>query len=644
MATMILLFSDQRLPHSDGIVVHWQKRETAPGEISLSNAVDENLVAIRKEHMAWAYDMAFVNYHGQSLDALLSGAHEPSMWWTSLLYERHPKLSPNLYLVYKLRCLETLLIKNNCSNLEVHGDAKEVKENLRDLCQTLGIKLTWHPQSHTAKKHKSLKERLYYSCPAPLRAMIRLAHWYWTIRRKLPKAIDRHAGWNTGLSGKEATIVTYFPNIDLHAASQGRFRSRYWEKLHHLLSEEARLKYGGKQFVHWIFIRFPSPDLSFEQCIKLKDNFQKNGLDGLSFNYLEEFLSLNDIWQALRRWWKITRNSLTIENHFAENCHFSGSALNFWPLMRQQWAESFRGWRCLERSLQNIAFRNYANFAKPQRWTLFPLENCPWERMLTTAIRKVPHPWPVYGAQHSIIRRTDFRYFDDPRTFSNPDCSTFQPDIIGGNGQSACSQLMENHIPSERLMMLEALRYLYLQPEQSKKTSLLPPEPGAPLIDDSQKSLVLLTSFFEDETRVHLDLLGKALDEGIFKDWIIEIKPHPYLPVDQWVNSRSQAEQRQIRIRTGSMNEILKPGPIFWTSNSTTAALEVLLKQLPLMVMAPFNDFDLCPVQNVQGLLRTGTLDDVRNAINLAKPLSVPADYLDLNTDLLAWRKLLNLE
>lgn len=29
--------------------------------------------------------------------------------------------------------------------------------------------------------------------------------------------------------------MTYFPNIDMAAAKNGRFRSRYWEKLHDAL-------------------------------------------------------------------------------------------------------------------------------------------------------------------------------------------------------------------------------------------------------------------------------------------------------------------------------------------------------------------------------------------------------------------------
>ena len=89
--------------------------------------------------------------------------------------------------------------------------------------------------------------------------------------------------------------------------------------------------------------------------------------------------------------------------------------------------------------LQQKGIENYVGQAGAQRWWTFPLENCPWERMLTHAVHE-RHAGPVLGAQHSTIRPTDFRYFDDPRTWSDPETLPFQPDCVAGNGESACSQ------------------------------------------------------------------------------------------------------------------------------------------------------------------------------------------------------------
>lgn len=78
-----------------------------------------------------------------------------------------------------------------------------------------------------------------------------------------------------------------------------------------------------------------------------------------------------------------------------------------------------------------------------------------------------------------------------------------------------------------------------------------------------------------------------------------------------------------------------------WASNSTTAALEAALKGLPVMVMLPSDDFDLCPLQDVPELPRTGDLEDVRLAGNGGALDLTPIIWTD--PELPRWRQLLGL-
>ncbi|MBD5608128.1 MAG: hypothetical protein HDQ93_04685 [Desulfovibrio sp.] len=643
MSKFILALDDSPSPPSDAAtVVYWARRDVPRGALSLDAILDRELINIRREHMNWAYAAGTLKIGANDLATELSAGDQPSMWLTSLLYERHPKLSPWLYPLYKTLCLESLLKRANCRELEVRGRDPLLKTLLTQLCAEYSIKLSFSKGGSKIPPRKSLKERIYFSIPAPLRALARYAIWLWKIKRRLTAPDKNTPGWDKTNNDREtATIITYFPNIDLLDASRGRFRSRYWEKLHDLLNAEARKERpGGPHFVRWLLIRFPSPDLTFSQCLSLRDVFRKEGKDGLSYDYLEEFITIRDALSSWRRYASIALKSLKLKKTFAANCHFKGSRLNFWPLAREQWAESFRGWRCLERCLQNAAFKRYVKFAGPQRWTLFPLENCPWERMATRAVKSADERRPVYGVQHSIIRRTDFRYFDAPETFTNPLWNICQPDIIGGNGQNALSQWLDNGAPKERLKMMEALRYLYLHPEKTAPESA-PPEPGEPLEDTSEPALLVLTSFFGDETEAHLRLLGTALDAGILEGWRVLIKPHPYYSVEEWVDGRPEKQKKRVRILAGPLSEILKPGVLVWASNSTTASLEAVLKGLPVMVMLPNNDFDLCPIQNLPNLPRVATLDDLKKGLETTKPLDLPSGYLDLDQNLDAWRDLL---
>lgn len=659
------------LSASDMLVALWDDWERQPGVISIPERLSADLLAIRSEHMAWAYDMGRLQIktassQPQELQEYLRCGEDLSMWWCSLIYERHPKMTPNLYTIYKLRCLERLMDAEGCSSLRLVGGDSCLRSTLAEFCSATGRNFFETGDSGTSEKNKpSLARRLYDLCPAPLRALARFVHWWWTVRRVLSNAGGAAAKCAPNGGGlKPATIVTYFPNVDMQAAGRGRFRSRYWEELHEALNACARREYPqGGHFVHWLFIRFPSPQLSFAQCLKLQDLFRKTGKDGLSFNYLEEFLLTKDLWSAIARWLRLSFASLHIEKQAAKASHFGDSRLNFWRYISQDWAESFRGWRCLERCLQLCAFSRYAEWCGPQRWTLFPLENCPWERMLTTAMRsrgaarlESPEdapmrgdfvPGPVIGAQHSSIRPTDFRYFDDPRTFSTPDCAFFQPESIEGNGSSACRQWLDAGMPSERLGMVEALRYLYLadhqRPLAGGRLASIPPQPGEPVDDRKGKHLLLLTSFFRDETEAHLRLFARCFAQGLLAGWNITVKPHPYLPVQDLLQELLGADAEKVRISDAPLALALVPGVTVWASNSTTAALEAVLKGLPLMVMVAEDDFDLCPLQDVPELVRTATAADVEHYLAAPTILTLPQEYLDLDAALPRWRKLLGL-
>ena len=628
------------------VIAHWDGWEAPQGEISLSARLRDELKAIRAEHMAWAHDTGRLNVGGCEIQHWLCGGERLSMWWCSLLYERHPKMTPGLYTVYKLRAVERLMDEGGFAALRVFGGDADLRGALASMCHAGHRQYAENCEAPTPPAPaKGLLRKIYEATPPPLRALARYAHWWWTVRRHMPPVSAKNALPPT--SGQAATIATYFPNIDMKAAEDGRFRSRYWESLHDALNEtaeEAAPSGKGGHFVRWLFIRFPAPQLSLAQCLALRDRFRREGKDGASFHYLEEFLTTGDLVAALFRYARLCVASLRIEKQARTAFHFAGSHLDFWSYLGPYWAESFRGWRCLERCLQQRAFQRYAAMTGEQRWTLFPLENCPWERMLTQAVHDAGNG-PVIGAQHSTIRPTDFRYFDDPRTFLG-DLAAFQPDAVRGNGQSACTQWREAGLPGKRLGEVEALRYLYLaesgdtavqaDPMQAERAQ---PDSSAP----AHRQLLAVTSFFADETEAHLALLARALHAGLLDGWDIRVKPHPYLPVQERLKALLGRRASEVQIVDGPIADQFTPGVVVWASNSTTVALEAAIKSLPVVAMLPTDDFDLCPLQDVESLPRTGSVDDVARALQAAAPLRLPPQYLNLDVDLPRWKTLLHL-
>ena len=241
---------------------------------------------------------------------------------------------------------------------------------------------------------------------------------------------------------------------------------------------------------------------------------------------------------------------------------------------------------------------------------------------------------PVYGAQHSTVRPTDFRYFDDPRMINDPACRRAMPELWLCNGTGAQDALLAGHMPEDRTALVEALRYLYLAPKPDAEAA--PETPAKPT------RLLIVTSFFADETDAHLATLAASAKAGTLDGWEVVVKPHPYLPVvERLKNLYGGAEPPSVV--DGPIGNFLTPGTVVWASNSTTVALEAAFRKLPVLVQAAEDDVDLCPLQGLPGVVNVRTVSDVAAALAAPKAPDLPPDYLALDPELPRWKERLGL-
>lgn len=639
----------------------WNQTDVPPGLSSIPALLAQRLPQIRAELVTLVYELGRlrVPMRGgtQEVQEQLKAGADLSLWWCSLLFEKHPKVTADLYPALKARALELLIQEQGHSHIILDGKDEQLRTALSTFCAATGRNFSHEntaqnadAASDTSKTFslRTLARRGYYALPGPAKALLRFSAWWWKLRRHLPCPPIPSPAAGTQEGTPYATIATYFPNIDPKLAAQGRFRSRYWESLHDALAESSQAPR-----IHWLFMLFPSPQYSTRQCLELRDSFAAHPealAAGSSFHFVEEFLSTRDLVAAWGRYLRLLWASLRLQSPVREACHMRDSAMNLWPWLGASFADSFRGWRCLERCLHNIAFQRYVEWAGPQEWTIFPLENCPWERMLTHAVHTAK-AGKVWGTQHSTVRPTDFRYFDDPRTFNDPDCALFQPDLVCGNGQGACQEMQAAGLPPERMGMIEALRYMYLY-EAIQNAASQPATQSAP----TKPRLLIVTSFFADEVADHMRVLAESCRAGLLADWEVTLKAHPYLSVESYL--QELLPEHDFCLSTAPIGTLLTPGTVVWASNSTTVALEAAVQGLAVMVQLPADDVDLCPLQSVAGLARIANVEHVRQALLSLSAQPGPSgqsgqsgppqariapDYLALDPALPRWKKLLGL-
>lgn len=604
----------------------WRWSGDGPGR-ELAEVVAERLLSLREALNHWTVDTARAQIDGKSVEEWFMAGENLSMWWCATLTEKHPKITHGLFEVFKARALEMLLDEQGIREVEVVTDDATLVAVLGRLCRSTGRKFTHIPPLETLGRaglfSRETVKAVYGVLPGILQAALRLPLWLWRQKRHLPFTEQPRPQ-----SSKQGSLVTYFPNIDLAKVKDGRYNSRYWESLHEVLCEK------GPALVNWLFLFFPSNQCDLKQAIAMRDDFRTNGMDGLSFHFLEEFIDKSAMHRAAGRFWRLRTAAHRIEGRVRERFVFRGSKLNFWPLLRGNWKESFRGWRCLERCLTFEAMRGYARWAGKQNFTVYVQENCPWERMLCQSMHDAGNS-RVYGMQHSTVRPTDLRYFDDPRLFGDLSLAPSMPDLYLNNGTGAQKGLVDAGMPASRTVLVEALRYQYLDASVPNFSE------AAEISSAARPRLLICTSFFADETEAHLCSLAAAHRAGVLAGYDLCLKAHPYLPVDRRL-AELFPEGDGPTLLNAAIGDLLTPGTTVWTSNSTTVALEAVYRRLSVLVQAPSNDLNLSPVQDL-AVPFVRTPEEVAAALGSAMFPAIPPQYLCLDVKLSRWRKLLGI-
>ncbi len=661
MTTFILLDGPDAPPHpqpeSHGlppVVAHWARRDMPHGHLSVPALVETHFTDIRREYITWAHETGLTRpaRSTRNLRELLAVGDTFSHWWFTTLAEKHPKICRNLYEVTKLRALELAVEDARADHVCAVTDDTVLAGILLRFCAATGRRFELRPAGMGAGMGAgtaspadaaplSAKQRLaalYHRLPAPVQAVARLGAWLLREKRLLPAAPEATGKAALPAHPRPSTIATYFPNIDVQSATQGRLRSRYWESLHDALDPEQ----GGVHGVTWLFIFEPTPHYSLADAIRLRDAFRARKQDGIAFHFIEEFLTLPAIVREVAHYCRMAIRAARLTRHVAGQCRLPGSRMDFWPYMERNWAESTRGWLGLQRRLMRAAFRRYAAVCAPQEWTIFPMENHPWEKSLAHAMHEARRG-PVYGTQHSTVRPTDLRYYEDARAFAEPDAAATLPDLLCCNGQGALGHMRDAGMPGERLGEIEALRYLYLADVSpgTAPDAAASPDAGPPL-PPGKPTLLVVTSFFPDETDNQLDVLTEAARAGTLDGYDVVVKPHPNLPVQGRLAVRfpSGGEPRVVNTPVA---QLLAPGTIVWAANSTTVALEAAYQRLPLIVQTAANDFNMCPLLGVPGTAFVATADDLAAALARPAPPDLPPGFLALDRGLPRWRKLLGI-
>ena len=203
------------------------------------------------------------------------------------------------------------------------------------------------------------------------------------------------------------------------------------------------------------------------------------------------------------------------------------------------------------------------------------------------------------------------------------------PDFVGVNGSSAKQMYLYGGYPKEKVLNVEALRYLYLEDNKSDKNNTTV---------RGQTILVLGDYLLEDTVR-QMRLLHSSA--GLLNETLkFIIKPHPACPI----NAEDYPDLK-MKVVTDPIFKLFNQSHIVYTGSLTSAAVDAYCMGKKVVTILNPTSLNLSPLKDVKGVLFVSTPDELAKVLNntdKAKDNNEQGrEYFYLDNTLPKWRKLL---
>jgi surface carbohydrate biosynthesis protein (TIGR04326 family) len=283
---------------------------------------------------------------------------------------------------------------------------------------------------------------------------------------------------------------------------------------------------------------------------------------------------------------------------------------------------------CLRVSLFEEAVSRFP----PQRLGVYIAENQPWEMALVYAWKAAGHGILI-GTPHTTVRFWDLRYHYDARSYlSDNDNGLPLPDIWAVNGPAAQESVLASGYPPDRVIEVEALRFLHLLRPRRCKIASHKPRP--------ELHVLVCGDFLAETNRRILSWLENAA-KSLPRETVYVFKPHPAYPLNP-----SDYPALNLEMSEAPLADLLADCDVVFTSNITSAAVVAYCSGIPVIQTLDGKTFNMSPLRGMEGAVYVQNPMELADALGKAKHCKriVAEPYFCLDEALPRWQKLLGAE
>ncbi len=578
------------VPEHENVIL-WRGAAREPGVRSLTEYIEIHAEEIRRRYLAWSHDLGETSVLGRRLHERFKLADGKSFWWLSTFVEQSTWKQHSLETLLNLFALDLLLEQESPGELSFRGSDRAVHLVLRAICGRRGIRYRW---SRPPRKRSFSRRAMLRGLPRFVQGLLGFAYFTW-LRLAVQRAPEPI------VVGPAARIVICGPFANHNATTHrgAEFASRYWGTLPQALAQDG----FAVDWLHYYYAhdRVPTPRRARLILRRIHDDSSR----AAGHAFVESYLPVLSLPAIFGKWLAIAAESclvgLSLRARFAKQ-----PGESYWPVIRDDWARSFRGFGCVQNLFYERCFDHALQMTGPYDECIYLMENQSWERALARAWRK-HQPGRLTGVAHSTVRFWDLRYHCDPRRYGSENRSRLPaPDCVALNGRMAREEYLKTCPEREPVADCEALRYLHL-------ASASPRDLGE-VAQGGALCILVLGDYTQDRTDALLRVAEGARGRTSvpLELWV---KPHPGCPVDP-----SHYPGSALRIVNDPVAGLVSSAHIVLASNTTSAALEAYVCGGRVLVFDDRRGVNYSPLRRMLGVSFVSDADDLRREIESLRP------------------------
>jgi surface carbohydrate biosynthesis protein (TIGR04326 family) len=615
--TLLVWDAEGSPPEGDWTTVLWRRYSDAEDSkiISIAQRVEQDADELRARYLAWIYDLGETRIDGRRVIDHLSLRNGFSYWWMSSLAQKfNVAEGSSVNDAIKALALEILADTVQTKAIVLASDNRRLADCIEDFCSRKQLRFKFRQTSDD--RAKGYRHSLYQSLPDPFRGLIYLGWYIWKATSLLLKkkaAIPPCLG--------EILFIDVLVHLDKRGIENGRFVSNYWTALVGKL-QEWKIK------SNWLhnFFRHPAiPSLAQAQWQIDRFNATSNGSQ---FHVVvESSLNWRTLASTVRDYFKLIRLSGRL--HGIRSLRPAGSSFSLWPLHAEAWGDSLRGKDAMVNCLRLSLFEEAVSRFPPQRVGIYIAENQPWEMALVHAWKAAGHG-TLIGTPHTTIRFWDLRYHYDSRSYLHRAENDLPlPDILAVNGPVARESILASGYSSNRVVEVEALRFLHLSKPRTG---------GEHNCSHINHLRVLVCGDFLAEANRRMIAWLEIAARALSHDTTYVFKPHPAYPL-----SIADYPAFKMEIREEQLADLLADCDVVFASSITSSAVDAYCSGVPVIQMLDGNSFNSSPLRGLTQVTYVRDPSELVDALRSQKQKEyvTTAPYFNLDENLPRWQNLL---